>query len=143
MVCIVCNTMPRIIEDFDDFWFRFRQFGRALSSSRSRGAAVPKVCNEGHLENLFWDVVGANCIDSTGGLALTVVRLESTLRKLQNMDAGSEDVTNEADMPEEIAHAWAKALIDLHAKVVTQAEEHFKQQEEMETCESNSDAHPC
>jgi len=58
------------------------------------------------------------------------------------MDAETEDVTNDAEMPEEIAEAWANALVDLHAKV-TQAEEHHTPMEEMETCESNSDAHPC
>ena len=58
------------------------------------------------------------------------------------MDEETEDVTNDADMPEEIAEAWANALVDLHAKV-TEAEEHHTPMEETETCESKSDAHPC
>lgn len=58
------------------------------------------------------------------------------------MDGETEDVTDEPDMPEEIAEAWANALVDLHAKV-THAEEHHTSMEETETCESNSDAHPC
>jgi hypothetical protein len=58
------------------------------------------------------------------------------------MDAETSDVTQDAEMPEEIAEAWANALVDLHAKV-TQAEEHHTPMEETGSCESNSDAHPC
>lgn len=58
------------------------------------------------------------------------------------MDAETADVTNNSEMPDEIAEAWANALVDLHAKV-TQAEEHHTPMEETEPCESNSNAHPC
>lgn len=58
------------------------------------------------------------------------------------MDAETSDVTQDAEMPEEIAEAWANALVDLHAKV-TQAKEHHAPMEETEPCESNSNAHPC
>ena len=59
------------------------------------------------------------------------------------MDAETVEITNEAEMPKELAEAWAKALVKLHAKIVKQAEEHYSKMEEMETCESKSDAHPC
>jgi hypothetical protein len=59
------------------------------------------------------------------------------------MDAENEEVTQETDMPEQLAAALAKALVRLHAKIVKQAEQHFSKMEEMETCESISDAHPC
>jgi hypothetical protein len=58
------------------------------------------------------------------------------------MDAETEEVTNDAEMPDEIAEAWANALVDLHGKV-THAEEHHTSMEETETCESKSDANPC
>lgn len=57
------------------------------------------------------------------------------------MDAEIEEVIKEAEMPEEFAEAWAKALVKLHAKVVKQAEEHYSKMEETATCEGNSDAH--
>ncbi len=41
------------------------------------------------------------------------------------MDAEIEEVTKEAEMPEELAAEWAKALVRLHAKIVKQAEEHY------------------
>jgi hypothetical protein len=59
------------------------------------------------------------------------------------MEVETGEISHNADMPEEIAEAWANALIDLHSKVVKQADMHFNQMEETETCESNSDAHPC
>jgi len=55
------------------------------------------------------------------------------------MDAEIEEVTQGTEMPEESAEAWAKAI----AKIVKQAEEHYSKMEEMATCESISDAHPC
>jgi hypothetical protein len=58
------------------------------------------------------------------------------------MDAKTVDITNEAEMPEELAEAWAKALAKLHAKFIKQAEKHYSKMEEMKTCESKSDAHP-
>jgi hypothetical protein len=59
------------------------------------------------------------------------------------MDAETSDVTQEAEMPEEIAEAWANVLVDLHSEIDKQADRHFNQLEDTETCESNSDAHPC
>lgn len=46
------------------------------------------------------------------------------------MDAEIEEVTKEAEMPEELAAEWAKALVRLHAKIVKQAEEHYSKLEE-------------
>jgi hypothetical protein len=59
------------------------------------------------------------------------------------MDTENEEVTKETDMPEELAAAFAKALVKLHARIVKQAEQHFSKMEETATCESNSDAQPC
>ena len=59
------------------------------------------------------------------------------------MDAETEDVTNDADMPEEIAEAWANVLVDLHADIDHKSEEHHSSMKETESCESNSNAHPC
>lgn len=59
------------------------------------------------------------------------------------MDAETEDVTNDADMPEEIAEAWANVLVDLHADIDHKLQEHHALMEETEPCESNSNAHPC
>ena len=59
------------------------------------------------------------------------------------MDTENEEVTKNTDMPDELTKAWTKALVRLHAKIVKQAEEHYSKLEEMEACESNSDAHPC
>jgi hypothetical protein len=58
------------------------------------------------------------------------------------MDAETEEVTIDAEMSEEIAEAWANALVDLHAKV-TEPKEHHTPMEETEACESNSNAHLC
>ena len=58
------------------------------------------------------------------------------------MGTETEDVSNDAEMPKGIAEAWANALVDLQAKV-TEAEEHHTPMEEKETCENNSNAHPC
>jgi len=58
------------------------------------------------------------------------------------MDANTVDITNDAEMPQEPAAAWAKALAKLHAKFIKQAEEHYSKMEEVETCEIKSDAHP-
>ena len=59
------------------------------------------------------------------------------------MDEETEDVTNDADMPEEIAEAWANVLVDLHADIDHKSEEHHSSMKETESCESNSNAHPC
>jgi len=59
------------------------------------------------------------------------------------MDAKTENVTNDAEKPKKLEETLAKALVRLHAKIVKQAEEHYSKMEETETCESNSDAHPC
>lgn len=59
------------------------------------------------------------------------------------MDAENEEVTQETDMPEQLAAALAKALVRLHAKIVKQAEQHFSKMEETATCESNSDVQTC
>jgi hypothetical protein len=47
------------------------------------------------------------------------------------MDAENEEVTKETDIPEELAPAFAKALVRLHTKIVKQAEQHFSKMEEM------------
>lgn len=59
------------------------------------------------------------------------------------MDAETSDVTQDAEMPEEIAEAWANVLVDLHADIDHKLEEHHAPMEETEPCESNSNAHPC
>ena len=59
------------------------------------------------------------------------------------MDEETENVTNDAEMPRELAEPWANAFVKLHAKIVKQAKEHYSIMEETETCESNSNAHPC
>jgi hypothetical protein len=59
------------------------------------------------------------------------------------MDAETVEINNDAEMPKELAEAWAKALVELHAKIVKQAEEHYSKMEKVEACESKSDAHPC
>lgn len=59
------------------------------------------------------------------------------------MDAETSDVTQDAEILEEIAEAWANVLVDLHADIDHASEEHHSPMEETESCESKSDAHPC
>lgn len=72
-----------------------------------------------------------------------MLRSDQNLRKLQNMDAETSDVTLDAEMSEEIAEAWANVLVDLHSDIDHESEEHHTPMEETEPCESNSNAHPC
>lgn len=59
------------------------------------------------------------------------------------MDAETSDVGRDAELPEEIAEAWANVLVDLHADIDQKSEEHHSPMEEAGSCESKSDAHPC
>jgi hypothetical protein len=59
------------------------------------------------------------------------------------MDAETSDVTQDAEMPEEIAEAWANVLVDLHSEIDKKSELHHTPMEDTEPCESKSDAHPC
>jgi hypothetical protein len=59
------------------------------------------------------------------------------------MDAETSDVTQDAEMPEEIAEAWANVLVDLHSEIDKKSGLNHIPMEETETCESKSDVHPC
>jgi len=59
------------------------------------------------------------------------------------MEANAVDATNDAEMPDEVADAWANVLIAVHARFVDEADEFINSKGESEPCESNSNAHPC